>query len=180
MYNENEWCANQAYLANFQPLQASGQWFCRPAKERELLYVILFRLNFLCDPFTTELGAEKIQVRVGPALPAVLMSSLWHSGSHLQKEDSQIVVKALNDERFSFSWPVLRCTMLRLQDLKGICLLKWVQRSSDMLIFHLESKPPKKPEPNKQKTTEIGTILQLPQMNIFYPVWGRWPETHTW
>lgn len=78
MYNENERCANQAYLANFRPLQASGQWFCRPTKERELLYVILFRLNFLCDPFTTKLGVENTQVTVGPALTAVLMSSLGY------------------------------------------------------------------------------------------------------
>ena len=54
VYHPNGSCAKQMYLAKLQPLGASGQWFFRPTKERKLLSVLLWRLNFLRNSFTVK------------------------------------------------------------------------------------------------------------------------------
>lgn len=128
--------------------RASGQCVLGPTKERELLYVILFRLNLFCDQFTAKLGAGDMQVIVGEAITGVWSSSVWHTWSQPERQGRRTVMGPLHDKRFSSPWPVLRGTMLRLQDKKVSAELKRVQKSSDTLVFHLESKPPKEQHRN--------------------------------
>ena len=54
VYHPNGCGSKQMYLAKLQPLGASGQWFFRPTKERKLLSVLLWRLNFLHNSFTVK------------------------------------------------------------------------------------------------------------------------------